>query len=162
MSNPLFIGKIFSTLTYTENMPLDKMSNPEQFIPTHKSIVLSIRDIPVACIIDTNPQNETRYLSLENNHSLRTSLMGFLNKDEELGLLIGFKLGIQTNDEFFEYTAYPDGEFVDAVILNESIFIINEKLENLFALKGINTDQFVKTKSEFEKFKKILNSKPVQ
>lgn len=137
-------------------MPLDKMSNPEQFIPTHKSLVLSIRDIPVACIIDTNSQNKTRYLFLENNPSLRTNLMGFLNKDEELGLFIGFKLKIQTNDEFFEYTAYPNEEFVDAVILHESIFIISEKLENLFALKGINTDQFVKTKSEFEKFKKIL------
>ena len=45
---------------------------------------------------------------------------------------------------------------MDAVILHESIFIISEKLENLFALKGINTDQFVKTKFEFEKFKNIL------
>ena len=82
--------------------------------------------------------------------------MGFLNKDEEFGLLMGLKLKIQTKDDFFEYTVYPNEEFVDAVILNESIFIINEKLENLFALRGITTDQFVKTKSEFEKFKKIL------
>ena len=142
-------------------MPLDKVSNPEQFVPTHKSLVLTIHDIPVGCILEANSKNETRYLSLENNYP-SVNLMGFLNKDEDLGLLMGFKLKIQNKDEFFEYTVYPNEEFVDAVILNESIFIINEKLENLFALRGVVTDQFVKTKSEFEKFKKILNNKPVQ
>ena len=59
-------------------------------------------------------------------------MIGFLNKDEELGLFMGFKLKIQTNDEFFEYTVYPNDEFIDTVIFNEAIFIINDKLENLF------------------------------
>jgi hypothetical protein len=72
-------------------------------------------------------------------------------------LLIGFKLQIQTDSEFFEYTVYPNEEFVDTVILNESISIINEKMETLFTLRKIVTDQFVKTRSEFDKFQKMLS-----
>jgi hypothetical protein len=41
-------------------------------------------------------------------------------------------------------------------MMTESIAIINKKLENLFLLQKIMTDQFVKTRSEFEKFQKIL------
>ena len=140
-------------------MPLDKMPDPDQFIPTHKSLTLSIQGIPAACIVDSNHENKSKYLSIENNPSLKVSLIGFLNKDEDLGLFMGLKLKIQTNVESFEYTVYPTDEFIDAIILNESIFIINEKLENLFTLRKIMTDQFVKTKTEFEKFKKILQSK---
>ena len=69
---------------------------------------------------------------------------------------MGFKLMIQTDDNFFEYTVYPNDEFIDMVIFDESIFIINEKLDNLFQLQKIITDQFVKTRSEFEKFKKMM------
>ena len=69
---------------------------------------------------------------------------------------MGFKLKIQTNDDFFEYTVYPSEEFIDTVIFNESIFIINEKFDQLFHLKKIITDQFVKTRVEFEKFQKTL------
>ena len=77
-------------------MPLDKMPNSEEFIPTHKSRILHIHGTPVACIIDENSQNNSRYDALQNNPSFRASLIGFLNKDEELGLLMGFKLKIQT------------------------------------------------------------------
>ena len=137
-------------------MPLDKMPNSEEFIPTHKSIVLHVRGTPVACIIDDNLQNKSRYDVIEKNSSLRASLVGFLNKDEELGLFMGFKLKIQTDDDYFEYTVYPNEQFIDTVIFEESIIIINEKLENLFSLQKIMTDQFVKTRSEFEKFQKII------
>ena len=68
---------------------------------------------------------------------------------------MGFKLQIQTISESFEYTVYPNEEFIDAVIFNESISIINEKMKNLFTLRKIVTDQFVKTRSEFNKFKKM-------
>lgn len=137
-------------------MPLDKMPNSEEFIPTHKSIILHRNGIPAACIIDKQIQNKSRYELLSNNTLLRASLVGFLNKDEELGLFMGFKLKIQTDDDFFEYTVYPNDEFIDTVIFEESIFIINEKLENLFSLQKIMTDQFVKTRSEFEKFQKMI------
>ena len=137
-------------------MPLDKMPNSEEFIPTHKSIILHVHGTPVACIIDDNLQNKSRYDTLEKNSSLRASLVGFLNKDEELGLFMGFKLKIQTDDDYFEYTVYPNEQFIDTVIFEESIIIINEKLENLFSLQKIMTDQFVKTRSEFEKFQKII------
>lgn len=137
-------------------MPLDKMPNSEEFIPTHKSTILHVNETPVACIIDDNLQNKLRYITLEKNSSLRASLVGFLNKDEELGLFMGFKLKIQTDDDYFEYTVYPNEQFIDTVIFEESIIIINEKLENLFSLKKIMTDQFVKTRSEFEKFQKII------
>ena len=136
-------------------MPLDKMPNSEEFIPTHKSTILHVNGTPIACIIDDDLQNKSRYNAIEKS-SLRASLVGFLNKDEELGLFIGFKLKIQTNDDYFEYTVYPNDQFIDTIIFEESIVIINQKLETLFSIQKIMTDQFVKTRSEFEKFQNII------
>ena len=132
-------------------MPLDKMTNTEDYAPTHKSIILHIQGKPVACLID----NENDYDDVNENPSLRANLTGFLNKDEELGLLMGFQLKIKTDDQFFQFTVYPDEEFIETVIFDERIFLINEKMDPLFSLK-INTDQFVKTKSEFDKFQKMI------
>ena len=137
-------------------MPLDKMPDVEEFALTHDYTVLHTQGKPVACIIDNNLDNESRYASLPNDSSLRASLTGFLNKHDDLGLLMGFKLKIQTDTEFFEYTVYPNDEFIDSVIFDESIFIINGKMDNLFSLRKIVTDQFVKTRSEFEKFKQMM------
>ena len=137
-------------------MPLDKMPNSDEFIPTHKSTILHTKGEPVACVIDLNSQNEFRYHSMLNDPSLQVSLIGFLNKHEDLGLLMGFKLKIKTDTEYFEYTVYPNAEFIDTVIFDEAIFIINEKLEHLYSLKKIMTDQFVKTKTEFDKFQKMI------
>ena len=131
------------------------MPDSEDFVLTHNSTVLHTKGKPVACIID-DTQNESRYASLPNDSTLRASLTGFLNKHDDLGLLMGFKLKIQTETESFEYTSYPNEEFIDAVIFDESIFIINDKMENLFSLRKIVTDQFVKTRSEFDKFKKMM------
>jgi len=136
-------------------MPLDKMPNSEEFIPTHKSTILHVNGTPIACIIDDDLQNKSRYDAIEKS-SLRASLVGFLNKDEELGLFMGFKLKIQTNDDYFEYTVYPNDQFIDTIIFEESIVIINQKLETLFSIQKIMTDQFVKTRSEFEKFQNII------
>ena len=133
------------------------MPDSDEFIPTHKSTILHTKGEPVACIVDHDSQNESRYTSMVDDSSLQVSLIGFLNKHDDLGLLMGFKLKIKTDTEFFEYTVYPDSEFIDTVIFNESIFIINEKLENLYFLKKINMDQFVKTKTEFDKFQKMIN-----
>ena len=137
-------------------MPLDKMPDSEEFMATHKSVILHVKGTPVACIIDENSENILRYDAIKNDASLRASLVGFLNKDDELGLFMGFKLKIQTDDDFLEYTVYPNDELVDTIIFEESIFIINKKLENLFSIQKIMTDQFVKTKSEFEKFQKMI------
>ena len=134
-------------------MPLDKMPDPDEFTLTHNCKVLHVNGMPAACIVDTH--NNSQYSSLPNDSSLRASLTGFLNKHDDLGLLFGFKLKIQTDTEFFEYTVYPDEEFVDAVIFDETIHIITDSMENLFSLRKIVTDQFVKTRSEFEKFKKM-------
>jgi hypothetical protein len=136
-------------------MPLDKMPNSEEFIPTHKSTILHVNGTPIACIIDNDLENKSRYDAIEKS-SLRASLVGFLNKDEALGLFMGFKLKIQTDDDFFEYTVYPNEQFIDTIIFEESIIIINKKLETLFSIQKIMTDQFVKTRSEFEKFQKII------
>ena len=137
-------------------MPLDKIDSPEDYVPTHQSIVLHSNGKPIACILDKITLNAVRYGNLSSSN-LRASIIGFLNKDEELGLLIGFKLKIKTDDDFFEYTVYPNEEFIDAVIFDESICIIDEKLDILYNLKNIVTDQFVKTKTEYDKFKKILS-----
>lgn len=131
------------------------MPNSEEFIPTHKSTILHVNGTPIACIIDDDLQNKSRYNAIEKS-SLRASLVGFLNKDEELGLFMGFKLKIQTNDDYFEYTVYPNDQFIDTIIFEESIVIINQKLETLFSIQKIMTDQFVKTRSEFEKFQNII------
>ena len=136
-------------------MPLDKISDPGEYVLTHKSTILHIKGNPAACIIDENP-DKARYSSMVDDSSLKASLIGFLNKHENLGLLMGFKLKIQTDSEFFEYTVYPDDKFTDTVIFNESIFIINPKMENLFLLRMIVTDQFVKTKTEFDKLQKMM------
>lgn len=135
------------------------MPDAEQYIPTHKSVVLHVKGKPVACIIDDDANNELRFKSVSKNNSLKASLIGFLNKHDDLGLLIGFKLKIQTNLENFEYTVYPNDEFIETVIFDESIFIINAKLENLFSLKKIVTDQFIKTKTEFDKFQSLIDKK---
>ena len=137
-------------------MPLDKMTNPEDYVPTHKSTILHVHGKPVACIVDKNSENKSRYASLSQDPTLKVGLMGFLNKDDDFGLFLGFKLKIKTDVEFFEYTVYPNEEFVDALIFDESIYIINDKLENFCSLKMIVTDQFVKTKSEFDKFQKMM------
>ena len=130
------------------------MPEPDEFVLTHNSKVLHTKGNPVACVIDN--QNDSKYASLPNDPSLKASLIGFLNKHDDLGLLMGFKLKIQTDTESFEYTVYPDEEFIDTVIFDETIHIINNSMENLFSLRKINTDQFVKTRSEFEKFKKMI------
>ena len=137
-------------------MPLDKMPNPEEYVPTNKSTVLHVKGRPVACIVDENSENKSKYGSISHDPTLKVSLVGFLNKDDDLGLFLGFKLKIKTDNEFFEYTVYPNEGFVDALILDESVFIIDEKLENLCSLRMIVTDQFVKTKSEFDKFQKMM------
>ncbi len=140
-------------------MPLDKMPDAEQYIPSHKSTVLHIKGKPVACIIDNATNNELCFKSIPKNETLKASLIGFLNKHDDLGLLMGFKLKIQTDSDFFEYTVYPNEEFIETVIFDESIFIINDELENLFSLRKIVTDQFIKTKTEFDKFQKLIHKK---
>ena len=63
-------------------------------------------------------------------------MIGFLNKHDDLGLLMGCKLKIQFEDnKIFEFTSYPNDEFIDAIILHETIFIISEKLDVLFSMK---------------------------
>ena len=136
-------------------MPLDKMTDSEEFIPTHKSIVLHIQGKPVACIIDKIIENYDKYRKSQDINT-KASLMGFLNKHEDAGLLMGCKLKMQIDDDFFEFTVYPDLKFIDAVIFNETIFIINDKLDIQCSLKLL-TDQFVKTKIEFDKFQKMLS-----
>ena len=138
-------------------VPLDKIETIEDYVPTHQSVVLHSNGNPIACILDKTESNSTRYEKFSKSN-LRASISGFLNKDEELGLLFGFKLKMKTDEDFFEFTVYPNEEFVETVIFDESLCIIDEKLNTLFYLKNIVTDQFVKTKTEFDKFKKNLSN----
>lgn len=131
------------------------MPDPEEFVPTHKSVVLHKKGEPVACIIDNS--DPSLYESLEGDSSLQATLTGFLNKDEELGLLFGFQLRIKTDTTSLQFTVYPNDEFIDTVIFDERIYIIDEKIEPIFTLR-VATDQFVMTKSEFDKFKKMMRS----
>ena len=137
-------------------MPLDKIEDTEEYAKTHESLILHIKNNPVGCIIEKNNENKNKYSLIEKKSDVKASIRGFLNKHEEAGLLMGFKFKIQINDETLEYTVYPNDEFIDAVILNEMIFVIDNKMKQIFSCK-ILTDQFVKTKSELDKFLKILN-----
>ena len=137
-------------------MPLDKIENIEEYVKTHESLVLHIKNNPVGCIIEENNENKSKYSLVEKKSEVKASIRGFLNKHEDAGLLMGFKFKIQINDETLEYTVYPNDEFIDAVILNEMIFVIDNQMKQIFSCK-ILTDQFVKTKSELDKFQKILN-----
>ena len=137
-------------------MPLDKIENIEEYVKTHESLVLHIKNNPVGCIIEENNENKSKYSLVEKKSEVKASIRGFLNKHEDAGLLMGFKFKIQINNEILEYTSYPNEEFMDAIILNEMIFVIDNKMKQIFSCK-ISTDQFVKTKSELNKFQKILN-----
>ena len=137
-------------------MPLDKIENIEEYIKTHESLVLHIKNNPVGCIIEENNENKSKYSLVEKKSEVKASIRGFLNKHEDAGLLMGFKFKIQINNEILEYTSYPNEEFIEAIILNEIIFVIDNKMKQIFSCK-ISTDQFVKTKSELNKFQKILN-----
>ena len=138
-------------------MPLDKIEDVEKFVQTHKALILHIRDNPVACIIEDDLENISKYTLFENKSKIKASLRGFLNKHEEIGLLMGCKFRVQVDKEILEYTTYPTDEFTDAVILNEMIFLIDSKMGQIFSCK-ISTDQFVKTKSEFNKFQEIITN----
>ena len=137
-------------------MPLDKIEDTNEYGKTHESLILHIKNNPVGCIIEENNENKSKYLSIEKKSEIKASIRGFLNKHEDVGLLMGFKFKIQINNEILEYTSYPNDEFIDAVILNEMIFVIDNQMKQIFYCK-ILTDQFVKTKSELDKFQKILN-----
>jgi hypothetical protein len=136
-------------------MPLDKIQDVEKYIQTHKSLILLIKGNPVACVVEEMLESKSKYELLEKRSEVKASLSGFLNKHEELGLLMGFKLRIQVSEQIFEYTSYPTDEFIDTVIFNEKIFLIDEQMNQIISFK-ILTDQFVKTKSELDKFKKVL------
>ena len=137
-------------------MPLDKIEDTEEYAKTHESLILHIKNNPVGCIIEKNNESKSKYSLIKKKSDVKASIRGFLNKHEEAGLLMGFKFKIQINDETLEYTVYPNDEFIDAIILNEMIFVIDNKMKQIFSCK-ILTDQFVKTKSELDKFQKILN-----
>ena len=137
-------------------MPLDKIENTEEYVKTHESLILHIKNNPVGCIIEKNNESKSKYSLIKKKSDVKASIRGFLNKHEDAGLLMGFKFKIQINDEILEYTVYPNDEFIDAIILNEMIFVIDDKMKQIFSCK-ILTDQFVKTKSELDKFQKILN-----
>ena len=134
-------------------MPLDKIEDTEEYAKTHESLILHIKNNPVGCIIEKNNENKNKYSLIEKKSDVKASIRGFLNKHEEAGLLMGFKFKIQINDEILEYTVYPNDEFIDAVILNEMVFVIDNQMRQIFSCK-ILTDQFVKTKSELDKFQK--------
>ncbi|WP_067956735.1 hypothetical protein [Nitrosopumilus sp. Nsub] len=135
-------------------MPLDKIKEIEEYAETHKSSVLHIQDNPVACILEENSENKLKLKSMQSEFEIKASLRGFLNKHDEIGLIMGCKFKLQINQELFEYTIYPTMDFIDSIIFNEMIFIIDNEMNQIFSCK-ILTDQFVKTKSEFEKFKKL-------
>jgi hypothetical protein len=137
-------------------MPLDKIEDTEEYAKTHESLILHIKNNPVGCIIEKNNENKSKFSLIKKKSDVKASIRGFLNKHEEAGLLMGFKFKIQINNEILEYTVYPNDEFIDAIILNEMIFVIDNKMKQIFSCK-ILTDQFVKTKSELDKFQKILN-----
>ena len=137
-------------------MPLDKIEDTEEYAKTHESLILHIKNNPVGCIIEKNNENKSKFSLIKKKSDVKASIRGFLNKHEEAGLLMGFKFKIQINDEILEYTVYPNDEFIDVIILNEMIFVIDDKMKQIFSCK-ILTDQFVKTKSELDKFQKILN-----
>ena len=139
-------------------MPLDKIENTEKYIQTHKSLILHIKNNPVGCIIEENDENKNKYSTIKKKSEIKASIRGFLNKQEDEKLFMGFKFKIQINNEILEYTSYPNNEFIDAIILNEMIFVIDSKMKQIFSCK-ILTDQFVKTKSEFDKFQKILKNR---
>ena len=115
-------------------MPLDKIENIEEYTQTHKSLVLHIKNNPVGCIVEENLQNKIKYSTIEKKSNIKASIRGFLNKHEDGSLLMGFKFKIQISNEILEYTSYPNNEFIDSIILNEMIFVIDNQMRKYFFL----------------------------
>ena len=51
-------------------MPLDKIEDIKKFIQTHKALILHIRDNPVACIIEDDLENISKYTLFENKSKI--------------------------------------------------------------------------------------------
>ena len=48
-------------------MPLDKIEDTKEYVKTHESLILHIKNNPVGCIIEENSKNESKYLSIKKN-----------------------------------------------------------------------------------------------
>ena len=127
-------------------MPLDKIEDTEEYAKTHESLILHIKNNPVGCIIEKNNENKSKFSLIKKKSDVKASIRGFLNKHEEAGLLMGFKFKIQINNEILEYTVYPNDEFIDAIILNEMIFVIDNKMKQIFSCKILIAPSLVSSK----------------
>ena len=58
------------------------MNDTNEYIQTHKSLILHIKNNPVACIVEENNENKSKYLSIEKKSEIKASIRGFLNKHE--------------------------------------------------------------------------------
>ena len=130
-------------------MPLDKMTNVEDYQKTHESIILHIKGMPACCILDDDFFGDNKKIH-------HVTLRGFLNKDEKNGLLFGFTLNILIDKQNLKYVIYPNDEFIESLIFTEKIFIISKNFEIKLSFL-VHTDQFVKTKYEFNKFQEMMS-----
>lgn len=135
-------------------MPLDKAADAAAFEPTHAHRTLHMRGRPVPCIVEPDAA-AADYAAMAKDRALGARAQGFLNKDEELGLLFGLRLSVRSGGELLDYVVYPDEAFSDALMLHDTVCIINTRMEQLLSLR-VQTDQFVKARSEFAKFSSEL------
>ena len=99
-------------------MPLDKMPDSEEFMATHKSVILHVKGTPVACIIDENSENILRYDAIKNDASLRASLVGFLGMIFS-GLHLGQIPGPPTSAEFcVSLVSQLEQNFMNVFLIN--------------------------------------------
>ena len=57
-------------------MPLDKIENTDEYIQTHKALVLHIKNNPVGCIIEKNNESKSKYLLIKKKIRRKSKYQG--------------------------------------------------------------------------------------
>ena len=122
-------------------MPLDKMTNVEDYQKTHESIILHIKGMPACCILDDDFFGDNKKIH-------HVTLRGFLNKDEKNGLLFGFTLNILIDKQNLKYVIYPNDEFISYT--KEDNYTLADQEA---AIKNLDTEPIVERKVDLRKGK---------
>ncbi len=122
-------------------MPIKELisdSNPMNI--THECKVLHIDGHPIACVIDKNQQNKQKYKSFSGNLNLQANLDPIVGESIDFGWIMILTINLRILDDKLTFTISPDDEFIDILINNSEIVVVDDFKKPLFAfgLKDIS------------------------
>ena len=130
-------------------MPIEeRIASSDSSDITHECKVFHIDGHPVACIIDKNQQNKHRYELFSENSDLGENLTPTVGESTELGWIMILNISIRTLDDKMDFTILPDDEFIEVLINNSEIIIVDDykKPMFVFGLKDIDKVSQLKQK----------------